>query len=202
MVTYCYGKNAAVLRGGKERSVLRVIAGEARGRRLFSPEDRSIRPTADKVKGAIFSMIGAHIPDAVVADLFSGSGGLGIEALSRGARRCYFCDNSPKARALIEKNLAHCGLADRAEVLHGDCGAAFDRMSETPGIVLLDPPYDRDYYASCLAAAGAAFAAAAGGLAVAEHSAARPLPDRLLGFVKIREKCYGATGVSVFLYEG
>jgi 16S rRNA (guanine(966)-N(2))-methyltransferase RsmD len=147
-------------------------------------------------------MIGAYIPDAVVVDLFSGSGGLGIEALSRGARRCYFCDISAKARDLTGKNLAHCGMADRAEILHCDYKAAFDRIGDAPDVVFLDPPYERDCYTNCLAAAGAAFDAARGGIVVAEHSAALRLPERLSGFVRIKEKRYGSTGVSVFLYEG
>jgi 16S rRNA (guanine(966)-N(2))-methyltransferase RsmD len=181
---------------------LRIIAGDARGRRLFSPGDRSIRPTSDKVKGAIFNMIGAYIPDAVVVDLFAGSGNLGIEALSRGARRCYFCDNSARARALIGKNLAHCGMTDRAEILHCDYKAALGVIADKADVVLLDPPYGRDDYASCLAAAGAVFDAAAGGLVVAEHSAALLFPDRLSGFVKIKEKRYGGTAVTVFSYGG
>ena len=181
---------------------MRVIAGDCRGRRLFSPDDRSIRPTADKVKGAIFSMIGAYIEDAVVVDLFAGSGSLGIEALSRGARRCYFCDNSAKARILIGKNLAHCGMADRAEILHCDYKAAFDRSRDAPDIVFLDPPYDRDSRTSCFAEAGAAFGGPEGGLLIAEHKADLSLPERLSGFVKTKEKRYGVTGVTVFSYEG
>jgi 16S rRNA (guanine(966)-N(2))-methyltransferase RsmD len=181
---------------------LRVIAGDVKGKRLFLPKDYSIRPTADKVKGAIFNIIGAHIEDAVVVDLFAGCGGLGIEALSRGARRCYFCDNSAKAKALIEKNLAHCGLSDRAEILCCDYKAALSRIEGEADIVFLDPPYDRDYYASCFAAAGAALRMAEEGVVVAEHSAAKPFPDTLFGFIKTGEKKYGGTGVTVFSYGG
>jgi 16S rRNA (guanine(966)-N(2))-methyltransferase RsmD len=180
---------------------LRVIAGDFRGKRLFSPDDHSIRPTSDKVKGAIFSMIGAHIEDAVVADLFSGSGGLGIEALSRGARRCYFCDNAAKARALIVKNLAHCGMTDRAEMLFCDFRAAVGRIRDKADIVFLDPPYGFDCYADCLAAMASATRLAEGCLAVLEHSATVRFPDAVSGFTKIKEKRYGSTGVTVFSYE-
>jgi 16S rRNA G966 N2-methylase RsmD len=93
-------------------------------------------------------------------------------------------------------------MTDRAEILQCDAGAVFGRIKDRPDVVFLDPPYERDCYASCLAAAGAAFGAAAGGIVVAEHSAALPFPDRLAGFVRIKEKRYGSTGVSVFLYEG
>ncbi|MDR2088554.1 MAG: 16S rRNA (guanine(966)-N(2))-methyltransferase RsmD [Clostridiales Family XIII bacterium] len=179
-----------------------MIAGDAKGKKLFSPDGSGIRPTSDKVKGAIFNMIGAQIADAVVVDLFAGSGGLGIEALSRGARRCYFCDNSAKARALIEKNLAHCGMTDRAVMLRCDGKAAFGMVEGAPDIVFLDPPYGSAWYEDCLRAAGAAMDAEAGGFVIAEHSAALPFPDEVSGFVKIKEKRYGSTGVTVFSYEG
>jgi 16S rRNA (guanine(966)-N(2))-methyltransferase RsmD len=179
---------------------LRIIAGDARGKRLFSPDGRDIRPTSDKVKGAIFNMIGAYIEDAVVADLFSGSGGLGIEALSRGARRCYFCDRSAKARALIVKNIAHCGMADRSEILHCDYRAAIGLLRDGVDVVFLDPPYDGDYYTDCFETMAAAGCLNAGCVVVAEHRAASPFPDAVSGFAKRREKRYGATGVTVFVY--
>ncbi|MDR2132313.1 MAG: 16S rRNA (guanine(966)-N(2))-methyltransferase RsmD [Clostridiales Family XIII bacterium] len=179
---------------------MRVIAGDAKGKKLFSPDDYGIRPTSDKVKGAIFNMIGARVADAVALDLFAGSGALGIEALSRGARRCYFCDHSAKARALIAKNLAHCGMTERATVLRCDDKAAFGMLESAPDIVFLDPPYGLDCHESCLAAASAAMSAAKGGIVVAEHRAALSLPDEIFGFVKIKEKKYGGTGVSVFAY--
>jgi 16S rRNA (guanine(966)-N(2))-methyltransferase RsmD len=189
--------------GRKELVALRIIAGDARGRRLFSPDDRDIRPTSDKVKGAIFNMLGAYIPDAVVADLFSGSGSLGIEALSRGARYCYFCDRSAKARALIGKNIAHCGcgMADRSEILHCDYRAAIGLLRGGVDIVFLDPPYDHKYYVNCLAEMAAANCLTEDGIVVAEHSAALLFPNIIPGFVKIKEKKYGATGVTIFAYE-
>jgi 16S rRNA (guanine(966)-N(2))-methyltransferase RsmD len=190
-------------RGRKELVALRIIAGDARGRRLFSPDDRDIRPTSDKVKGAIFNMLGAYIRDAVVADLFAGSGSLGVEALSRGARYCYFCDRSAKARALIEKNIAHCGcgMADRSEILHCDYRAAIGLFRGGVDIVFLDPPYDNDCYVSCLAEMAAANCLTEAGIVVAEHSAALLFPDTVPGFAKIKEKKYGAAGVTVFEYE-
>jgi 16S rRNA (guanine(966)-N(2))-methyltransferase RsmD len=180
---------------------LRVIAGDSRGKRLFSPDDHSIRPTSDKVKGAVFNMIGARVRDAVVVDFFSGSGGLGVEALSRGARRCYFCDNAAKARALIVKNLAHCGMTDRAEVLLCDFRAAIALIRDRADIVFLDPPYALDCYEDCLAAMASAARLAEGCLAVLEHGAAARFPDTVSGFTKIKEKKYGSTGVTVFSYE-
>jgi 16S rRNA (guanine(966)-N(2))-methyltransferase RsmD len=181
---------------------LRVIAGDARGKRLFSPADRSIRPTSDKVKGAIFNMISAYIQDAVVVDLFSGCGSLGVEALSRGALRCYFCDSSAKARALTEKNVAHCGMSGRSELLCCDYRAALGMRRDGAGSVVLDPPYERDYCEGCLEVMASAACVHKGSLAVCEHGASRRLPESVFGFVKIKEKKYGITGVTVFSYEG
>jgi 16S rRNA (guanine(966)-N(2))-methyltransferase RsmD len=181
---------------------LRVIAGDARGKRLFSPADRSIRPTSDKVKGAIFSMICAHIPDAVVVDMFCGTGGLGVEALSRGARYCYFCDNSAKARALTEKNIEHCDMKDRAEMLCCDYRTALGRISAPADVIFMDPPYECDYCADCMTALASAGLMGKDGVVVCEHSARHSFSDLIPKFVRIKEKRYGIAGVTVFSYEG
>jgi 16S rRNA (guanine(966)-N(2))-methyltransferase RsmD len=146
-------------------------------------------------------MISAYIPDAAVVDLFSGCGSLGIEALSRGARRCYFCDNSAKARVLTEKNVAHCGMSERAELLCCDYRAAIG-MIDGADVVFMDPPYERDCYKSCLAAMASAVCVNRGGIVVCEHGASVSFPESVFGFIKIKEKKYGSTGVTVFSYEG
>ena len=87
---------------------MRIITGEYRGRRLESPIGYDVRPTTDKVKEAIFNLLMNDIWDAVVVDLFAGTGNLGLEALSRGAKRCYFCDNSRESLNLIKVNIAKC----------------------------------------------------------------------------------------------
>ena len=93
---------------------MRIIAGDFKGRRLFAPKDGKIRPTTDKVKESIFNMIAAYLGDAVVIDLFSGTGNLGLEAISRGAARCYFGDRSRESMELTRQNIAHCRQEDRA----------------------------------------------------------------------------------------
>ena len=85
---------------------MRIIAGEARGRRLFAPEGDETRPTADRVREALFNIIRAEVEGAVVLDLFAGSGALALEAISRGAARAVLCDRSPKAVAVIRRNIA------------------------------------------------------------------------------------------------
>src|SRR5579859_2136660 len=99
-------------------SPLRVTGGESRGRRLKAP--RNIRPTQGVVKEAIFNIVGAEIPDALVVDLFAGSGALGIEALSRGAAHVTFVDREPRGLAILRQNLDALGFKDRARVIRAD----------------------------------------------------------------------------------
>ncbi len=124
---------------------LRVIAGEAGGRRLVAPKGDA-RPTADRVKESLFASLGAdRLVGAMVLDLYAGSGALGIEALSRGAARAVFVDKDRRAQDALRTNLATTGFTERAQLNHGPAasfvgrgaGAAFD-------LVFLDPPYDLD----------------------------------------------------------
>ena len=120
---------------------MRVIAGEARGRRLEAlPGTEITRPTMDQVKEAMFSIVQFDLPGARVLDLYAGSGQLGIEALSRGAAECVFIDRRADAVKLIQENLALCRLADRARVRQGDA-LPYLRSGEKFDIVFLDPPY-------------------------------------------------------------
>jgi 16S rRNA (guanine(966)-N(2))-methyltransferase RsmD len=120
---------------------MRVIAGAFKGRKLESPADRQVRPTTDKVKEAIFSMLQGVVPDAVCADLFTGCGALGLEALSRGAKRVYFCDLAKSSRSLARRNAAHCGVSEEEAVfLLGPWERALERIPEPVDLVFLDPP--------------------------------------------------------------
>lgn len=121
---------------------MRVIAGTARSLPLKTPEGTDTRPTTDRIKETLFNMIRDDFPGGVFVDLFSGSGGIGIEALSRGAKRAYFIENSPRAAAVIAQNLAFTKMADRAVVLKRDACAALDQISEREAaVIFMDPPY-------------------------------------------------------------
>ena len=110
---------------------MRVIAGTARSLPLKTPEGMDTRPTTDRIKETLFNMLQTYIPDCVFVDIFSGSGGIGIEALSRGARKAYFIENAPKALACIEDNLAFTKMKDRAIVLKQDaCAGPYDQEQE------------------------------------------------------------------------
>ena len=125
---------------------MRVIAGSARRLLLKSPEGLDTRPTTDRIKETLFNMLMPNLPDAVFIDLFSGSGGIGIEALSRGANKAYFVENNQKAVACITENLEHTHLSDRAVVLRQDVFAALrGSIRDTADIIFLDPPYQQEY---------------------------------------------------------
>jgi len=131
---------------------MRVIAGTARSLPLKAPEGLDTRPTTDRIKETLFNMLQADVPGAVFADLFSGSGAIGIEALSRGAEKAYFVDNSPKALACIQQNLTFTKTANRAIVFKQDVCSALSGIHEKEvQIIFMDPPYDRGYEKDVLA---------------------------------------------------
>lgn len=121
---------------------MRVIAGEARGRRLEAlPGTDVTRPTLSQVKEAMFSIVQFDVPGARVLDLYAGSGQLGIEALSRGAARCVFLDESREAVSIVMKNCKACGVFDRSRVNVGDAARYLSACREQFDLVLLDPPF-------------------------------------------------------------
>jgi 16S rRNA (guanine966-N2)-methyltransferase len=124
---------------------MRIISGEHRGRRIAAPPGQDTRPMLDRVREAMFSTLGQRIPGARILDLFAGSGSLGLEALSRGARAARMIEKDPRAIAVLKENVALLGLGERAEVVRGDAlrrslWSALD-AGEGPDVVFLDPPY-------------------------------------------------------------
>lgn len=122
---------------------MRVIAGTAKARKLVVPKGVEIRPTGDMVREALFSSLGYRTIDARFGDLYAGSGSVGIEALSRGARRCVFVEKHPRCVQALRENLAHTGLAERAEVLRGEALKTIEAVwrREPLDLVFMDPPY-------------------------------------------------------------
>lgn len=120
---------------------MRVISGTARGRKLLSPDGQDVRPTLDRVKESVFSSLYPYLNDAVVLDLFCGSGGLGIEALSRGAMHCDFVDASRASVTTTKKNLELTRLNGKADVILSDFKAHLAKTNKKYTLVLLDPPY-------------------------------------------------------------
>ena len=127
---------------------MRVISGERRGKKLYTLEGTNTRPTLDRVKEALFNIIQNKILDANVLDLFAGSGSLGIETLSRGARHVVFCDHSFEAIKVIKKNIEETKYIEKSTIINKDYKLALKQISKTDGkfdIVFLDPPYKSDF---------------------------------------------------------
>lgn len=125
---------------------MRVIAGTARRLLLKTPEGLDTRPTSDRIKETLFNMLMPYLSGAVFVDLFSGSGGIGIEALSRGASKAYFIDNSNKAFECITDNLEHTHLREKAVALKQDVFSALrGSIKDMADIIFLDPPYNQEY---------------------------------------------------------
>ncbi len=123
---------------------MRVIAGCARGTRLKAPKGMQVRPTADRVKEALFNILGANVPGSFFIDLYAGSGAVGIEALSRGAEYCIFIDNYAESIAAIKYNLSKTRLLAAAEIIRGDVLKTIVKLSLekiSADIIFLDPPY-------------------------------------------------------------
>lgn len=178
---------------------VRVIAGIYRGRKLYSPAGDAIRPTADKVKGAVFSMLGEAVVGAEIIDLFAGTGALGIEALSRGASRCLFCDVSPQSLALVKRNLDAIGVGN-AEIVRGDFKRALMRIGcagSTRRILFADPPYSAGYYDEIMQIVIGCDIINEGGFVVFERSADNPSAD-YESFEKLRARKYGKTGIDLY----
>lgn len=123
---------------------MRVISGISRGTKLKTIESTSTRPTLDRVKEALFNIIQNKVKNAVVLDLFAGSGALGIEALSRGATKAYFCDKNPLAVNIIKENLKKTRLEEKAIVFKSDYIETIKQIKEQLSIIFLDPPYKLD----------------------------------------------------------
>lgn len=184
---------------------MRVIAGSAGGLKLTTPLGTATRPTADRVKEALFSILesAGRLDHARVLDLFAGSGALGIEALSRGADHATFVDKSRPAVEAIHKNLAQTKLSERATVLTTDVFVALDhlvRRGEHYSLILLDPPYAQGLQESVIERLTPLLAPH--GLIMAEAAARSPLPEKIGPFCRTDRRIYGDTALEFFVSEG
>jgi 16S rRNA (guanine(966)-N(2))-methyltransferase RsmD len=188
---------------------MRVTGGEFTGRHLQMPKGPEIRPTLDNVRQAIFNLIGPRIAEAQVLDLFSGTGALGIEALSRGAAHATFVDRSLFCITAIQNNLKELGLTDRTPdpvtLIRAEMLTALRKLrreEELFDIVLLDPPYGQDLARKTLNALCQYVIVGQAGWVVAEHSKRDPLPDVVedldVKFALQRRVQYGDTALSIF----
>ena len=177
---------------------MRVITGKARGVQLKTPEGLLTRPTADKVKEACFSIINFDIPGAKVLDLFGGTGQLGIEALSRGAKRAVFVDHQAKACELIKENLRRTKFTAQASVVRGDYLEYLKRTKEQFDIILLDPPYAEIFLENALNCIAEIDILRDNGIIVTERPLEKALDLQLPGFSRSRDYKYGKTLITLY----
>ncbi len=177
---------------------MRVIAGKYKGRKLASPDNYDIRPTTDKAKEALFSILTNDIPGARVLDLFAGTGSLGIEALSRGADSCVFCDSSRAAVSLVKQNLDHCGTEEETQVRTGDYRTVLQSLSGKFDIILLDPPYGRGLLDDAFRIIAERGLLSEDGAIVAEYRKEEVLPEVFHGFEREKERRYGIVKLAIY----
>ncbi len=178
---------------------MRIVAGTARGRPLVAPRGSSTRPTSDKIRGAVFNVLGQFFDGGDVLDLYAGTGALALEALSRGCARAVCVEQDRHAADAIRRNAAACGVAERVEVRTEAVETALGRLPRGAfSLAFADPPYALGPES---ALAGLVPLLTPGAVVVAEHDARRPPPDRL-GPLALRDRrTYGTTGISIYHRE-
>ncbi len=179
---------------------MRVITGKAGGIQLKAPEGMLTRPTADRVKQAIFNIIQYEIAGEVL-DLFAGSGQMGIEALSRGAAHAVFVDERSDALAVVRENLRRTRLESQAELVRADYLSYLSRSRRRFRLIFLDPPYAEKYLETAINRLTEIDILAEGGIIVTERPLGKPLEGDFPGLSRSKDYHYGKTAVTLFRKE-
>jgi 16S rRNA (guanine966-N2)-methyltransferase len=178
---------------------MRIISGISKGKRLTTPKGHALRPTSDRVKESIFNILGEAVEGKVVLDLFAGTGNLGIEALSRGAKRALFVERGREATRLIKSNLSQCRMAMVSEIIPKDVirtiGTLHQR-GETFDLILMDPPYEKGLIEKTLWKLQFHRIYHNDSILIIEHDRREPLPTDLDGWNLIRQRKIGDTLIS------
>ena len=177
---------------------MRVITGKARGTVLKTPEGLQTRPTADRVKEALFSIIQFDVPGAKVLDLFGGSGQLGIEALSRGAKQAVFVDESDAACKLIRENLRRTKLESDARIIRSDYMAFLNSCHDKFDLIFLDPPYAEVFLENAIKKISEIDILKSGGIIVAERPVGKEIPGEFPGYTRSKDYKYGTVLLTLY----
>ncbi len=180
---------------------MRVIAGEFRGRKLDSFEGMDIRPTSDRVKESLFNILSEKVINCSFLDLFGGTGNVGIEALSRGAKQVVFVDSSLKSIKILKSNLDKISKSDSAEVYNTDYDNAIKRLGQDNrkfDIIFIDPPYNKDMAQNALVHIDRSGILEDDGVIIVEHDSKDIMPEQSGGLLKFREKLYGSTKLTFY----
>ncbi len=178
---------------------MRVITGLARGRRLEALEGEDVRPTTDRVKEAVFSIVQFELEGRRFLDLFAGSGQMGIEALSRGAASAVFVDNSKKSLEITRRNLKTTGLESRARLVHADYYSFLSMNSERFDVAFIDPPYKTGLLQKALERVCACMKDT--GVIIAEHPRDDEILEEYGNFALDRQYRYGKINISTFRHK-
>lgn len=179
---------------------MRVIAGDYKGRVLKAPSWEGLRPTSDRLRETLFNVLATRVRGARVLDVYAGTGANGIEALSRGAAAATFIESDRRAQALIEENLARCGIAEGCAIIRAPARRAYDMLGRGPSfvpfdIILLDPPYDQP---AAQAMTGVDALVAPGGVVVFEHARRTSAPDVVGRLVRTRDLVSGDSALAFY----
>ncbi len=177
---------------------MRVISGSARGTVLKTPDGMKTRPTTDRVKEALFSIIQFDLPGAEILDLFGGTGQLGIEAISRGAKKAVFVDEQAAACKLILENLSRCKMQSQGQVVQSDYMAYLKRCKEKYQIVFLDPPYAEVFLENALKMITEIDILQSGGIIVTERPLEKELTLDFPGYTRSKDYKYGKTLLTLY----
>jgi 16S rRNA (guanine(966)-N(2))-methyltransferase RsmD len=178
-----------------------IIAGTLKGRRLVTPRGHRTRPTADQVRVALLDTLMPRLPGARFLDLFAGAGGVGLEALSRGAARAVFVERDASAAAALRRNVAALGVHVRVRVLAVDAGRALDRLAadgERFELVFLDPPYGAGLVEDTLGRLGTGAVTTTDAIVVAQHFTKDPPPETVGILAAFRTRRFGETTLTFF----
>ncbi len=185
----------------KYGDTMRVVSGKWKGRQLKAVPGMNTRPTTDKVKEAVFNIIGPYFDGGIALDLFGGSGSLGIEALSRGVEKAIFVDKDGKAIQTIKQNVESFDLDDQVEIYRNDAVRALNALKKREikfDLILLDPPYKNHHLKELIHKISEYELLSPTGLIMAEHSNDVKLPEHMGEFIRTRQEDYGLTVISVY----
>lgn len=178
---------------------MRIISGTSKGRRLVTPKGPALRPTSDRVKESIFNILGGEVEGKFVLDLFAGTGNLGIEALSRGAKKAVFVEKGRQALRLIRRNVIQIGLEGRVEIIPRDASRAIGILKwrgEIFDLIMMDPPYEKGLIKRTLTKLNSHPIYHVNSILIIEHDRREPLPSIPEGWNLIRERRMGDTVIS------
>ncbi|GIQ68692.1 16S rRNA (guanine(966)-N(2))-methyltransferase RsmD [Xylanibacillus composti] len=184
---------------------MRIIAGSAKGRPLKAVPGSGTRPTTDKVKEALFSIIGPYFEGGRVLDLFAGTGGLGLEALSRGMDEAVFVDADHRSVSVIKENARHAGFAEQCEIYRNEASRAIRALAKRErqfDLIFLDPPYKMKDMHDWLTRMLELGLLAKGATAVIEHDAQTVYPEQLEDLHCIRQAIYGDIAITIYNMQG